>query len=93
VPHDFDDRSALFTGMHVEREQSGSYRLHSPKFKGLLAADIKNVAAELIDKINAILGDGPVTMGIPIGIRADGVQVTLVTSSSNTPVEIMGSVV
>jgi hypothetical protein len=92
VPSDFDERSALFNELHVERDQSGSYRLHSPKFKGLPAAEIKTVAAELIGKINAILGDGPITMGIPIGIRADGVQVTLVTSDSNTPIEIMGSV-
>jgi hypothetical protein len=93
VPHDFDKRGALFNEIQVEREQSGSYRLHSPSFKGLPANDIKTVAAELIDKINAILEDGPITMGIPIGIRADGVSVTLVTTCSNTPVEITANVV
>ena len=87
VPCDFDERSALFTEIHVEREPSGSCRLHSPRFKGTIAADIKAIAKELIDNINKSLGDWPITMGIPVGIRADGVQVTLVTAGSSTPIE------
>jgi hypothetical protein len=94
VPCDFDKRSALFTEMHVEREQSGSYRLHSPQFKGVIAANIKTVAKEIIDNINKILGDdGSITMGIPIGIRADGVQVTLVTTDLSMPIESQTAVI
>jgi hypothetical protein len=94
VPPDLDGRPVLLsdeTETRIEREQSGQHYLHSSKFRGLSAAQIDTVAAELIAKINGNLR-ASVTMGIPIGIRADESQVTRVTSISSTPVEIMATV-
>jgi hypothetical protein len=95
VPPDLDGRPVLLsdeTETRIEREQSGQHYLHSSKFRGLPAAEIDTVAAELIAKINGNLRDTSVTMGIPIGIRADGSQVTRVTSISSTPVEMLATV-
>jgi hypothetical protein len=97
---DLEECAALFaseTEIHIEREQSGEstprYYLHSSKFKGLPAAQIHTVAAELIAKVNAAPGGGSVTIGIPVAIRADGSRETLVTSASGTTIEIMANAV
>jgi hypothetical protein len=103
-PHDLEDCAELFkeTEILVEREQSGGsiprYYLHSSKFKGLADTQIHTVAGELMNELNSALksrtGGGPVILGIPVTIRADGsrVPVKAVTAVSRMQTESLTAI-
>jgi hypothetical protein len=96
VPCDFAERVTHLRGsndINIQHEQSGKYYLCSPKLNDIPQEHISSVADSLINTINNVIGNGQVTKGIPFGIRADGVKVTLVASGFVTsPIEFVGGV-